>query len=180
MSRKLQQTFEEVRQKRLCEVVLDFKRAPSVEGFVVGWSDSLVVLHQFDREVFRLNGFCAVGLRFIKSLDHSHDDETWMEKASRKLRQKPALPETIDLSSWISLIESINRSGQWFSLNLDGKRPGEFFVSKWLEFKKTTVRLLDIGPEGDAREPWSIKLSDITRIRWDDGYTRALADTFAA
>jgi hypothetical protein len=180
MSRKLHPIFEEIRQKRLCEIVLDFKRAPSVEGFVVGWSDSLVLLQQFNREAFRLNGFCAVGLRFIKSLNHSHSDGTWEERALRKQRQKPVVPGGIDLSGWLGLVESIGRSGQWFSLDLDGKRPGEFFVSQWLESKKTSVRLLDIGPLGEAREPWSIRLSDITRIRWDDGYTRALADTVAA
>ena len=176
MSRKFQQIFEEVRQKRLCEVMLDFKHAPSVEGFVLGWSEKLVLLQAFDRDTFQLNGFCAIGRRFIKSVDHSQGEETWMEKALRKQGQKLSLPKTINLSGWPGLIEFINRSGQWFSTHLDGKRPNKFFVGKWMESKKTTVWLLDIGPDGDVRDPWTVKFAEITRIHWNDGYTNALVD----
>lgn len=174
MSDNLQKTFAEVRLRRLCKITLAAKYAPSVEGFIVDWSDSLLLMHAFDRDTFRLNGYCAIGLRFLKSFEHPTDDLNWMDHALRRKRCVPAAPKRLDLRNWATLIKSIDKEGRWFSMNLDGKRPREFFVSKLQSVRKTVVRLHDIGPDGDQRQPWSIKFADISRIRWADGYTKAL------
>jgi hypothetical protein len=174
VNHNLQKTFAEVRQRHLCEVTLDAKHAPTIEGFIVDWSDSLVLMHLFDRDSFCLNGYCAVGLRFLRSFDHAGEVRDWMECALRKMRLKPVSPKRMNIADWGALITAIDETGRWFSLNLDRKRPGVFFVSKLLRARKRVVDLFDIGPDGDLRNPWTIQYSDISRICWGDGYTNAI------
>jgi hypothetical protein len=130
----LHKTFVEVRLRHLCEVTLDAKYAPSVEGFIVDWSDSLVLMHLFDRENFCLNGYCAVGLRFLKAFDHAGADRNWMESALRKMRLKPVFPKRMNITDWGALITAIDeavpacflsasfcaRAGGWLIFSISG------------------------------------------------------------
>jgi len=144
-----------------------------VDGFVVGMSDGLLLLHVVEGSTLLLNGYAALRLRDISFW---RADETFVTRALRLLDRRLLVPDGIDLADWSVLIASAQRLYPLLMIEMEKKIPGCGYIGRLIKQTKRHVVLKEVNPEGhwEAKKTW-FPLSDITQVGFGDGYTETLA-----
>ena len=147
-----------------------------LDGFVVGMSDKLLLLHVVDGSTLLLNGYSAIRLSDIHSY---HVDETFVTRALRLLDRKPIVPEGIDLSGWAELLASVQRKYPLVLIETEKKEPGCGFIGRVAKQTTRYAALEKINTKGQWDETEQFAFKDITQVEFDDGYVNALAHLVA-
>src|SRR6266576_4180232 len=83
----------------LFEVRSAIKGAGRTMGFVVGFSDDLILFHVLDTDTFILNGYTAIRTEDVKDYRDFNKDEFWQNRAARYFKISPVPPVGISLTS---------------------------------------------------------------------------------
>jgi hypothetical protein len=143
-----------------------------LNGFIVGMSDRLVLLHVVDGSTLILNGYAAVRLADIKRFSA---DDAFVYRALRLLDQKPVIPSGINLSDWRSLLTSANEKYPLIMIECEKKEPGCGLIGRVEKLTAREVRLKKIDSQARWIETESFQLRDITQVTFDNGYINALS-----
>ena len=151
------------------------KGAGSTRGFVVGVSDSLILIHEVNGDTFSLNGYSVVRCEDVKDYRVFDKREYWQNRAIRRLKIAPvALPE-ISLASVPALLASIDERFSLTAFHPEQKRPDICYIGRLLTMTDKTVTIDDLDSNAEWSGPRRIKLNDITRIDFGSAYEEALA-----
>lgn len=158
------------------DVVVRIDRKPldkdSLDGFVVGVSGKLLLLHLVEGNNLYLHGYAAVRLEDIRSY---RVDTTFVTRALRLLDRKPIVPTNIDLTDWESLLDSLKNRYPLLMIEMEQKRPGVGFVGQIARQTPRSVRLEEVNPHGEWGKIERFAYKDITQVTFDNGYVNALA-----
>jgi hypothetical protein len=148
-----------------------------MDGFAVGMSDDLLLLHLVEGSTLMLNGYAALRLRDISFW---RVDETFVTRALRLLERRPSAPDGIDLADWPALIASAQRLYPLLMIEMEKKIPGCGYIGRLIKQTKRHIVLNEVNPEGhwEAKKTWFPR-SDITQVEFGDGYTETLATLVA-
>ena len=153
----------------LCRKSIDDDR---LHGYVVGLSDTWVLLHFVESSMLMLDGYKAVRLGDVS---HFSVDDTFIAEYMR-LRgiQSKALPD-VDVSNLSALLSGVSASFPLFMIERERVEPGIGIVG---QIEKMNGRKLWIN-KFSAKAKWigteKFKLKDITAIDFGDHYHEALA-----
>ena len=143
-----------------------------LDGFVVGISDKLLLLHVINDNTCTLNGYSAVQRSDLRSYQIC---DSFLSPALRLLERKPVIPDDIDLSNWTELIASLQRKGILVWIEVEKKAPGCGFVGRVVRQTKQFVVLETVDMQGEWAEIEQIAFKDITKVEFAGGYVEALA-----
>jgi hypothetical protein len=145
--------------------------AESMHGVVLDISDEWVLFANL-RECAYLDGFDAVRLDKIIS---AKPQLTFAKFISENNPWPPAAPAGLELSSVHSIITGAMDHGIIVAILREALYPGQLLIGAVTQWRKKSLRLLTI----DQKCRWEdftdkLKFKDITRISFDDDYTRAV------
>jgi len=153
----------------LCRKPIDDDR---LHGYVVGLSDTWVLLHFVKSSMLMLDGYKAVRLADVS---HFSVDDTFIAEYMR-LRgiQSKSLPD-MDVSNLSALLSGVSASFPLFMIERERVEPGIGIVGR---SEKMTRRNFWMN-KFSAKAKWigieKFKLKDITAINFGDHYHEALA-----
>ena len=139
-------------------------------GFVVGASETLVLLHVLNSGSMRLNGYTAIR---IKDIEECVEDETFVPGALKLLGERPKPQPDLLLLDMPGLLSSV---GAHFPLLevFQEKSNGSFHIGRVVGFGKKKVHLQTVSRGAEWSEIVKFSCADITRVDFGDGYDEAL------
>jgi hypothetical protein len=174
-------TFQSIlrlhRGRHLFEVESRIKDAGRTMGFVVDFSDSLILFHVLNGDTFRLNGYSAIRDEDVKTYRAFDKREFWQNRAARSLRLAPFCPEGILMSSIPELIASVAKRYPLITIHPERRKPDVCYIGPLLSMTEATFTIDDLNCNAEWSGPRRIKFSDATRIDFGGGYEEALAAT---
>jgi hypothetical protein len=157
------------------------KRKPlteeSLTGFVVAWSDSLILFHQLEDNVFCLNGYAAVRVRDVSEFRVFDSDEHWQRHATKLKKLKPHVPDKVSVPDWSHLFETVSAGFPLVVISMEKKEPDVCYVGEVQSVSNTAVTTHDLDANCEWQKPKRFRFSDITMVEFGDGYSLALAAT---
>ena len=146
------------------------------DGFLVGASSDLAILHILDDHAMTLNGYAVVRCRDIRWW---RPDTSFMSRALRLLGQAPVAPEGVELDDWPSLLRSAAARYPLLGIEDEFKAPGCLRIGTIRKLGKRALRLNTVGPDAARGRTLRYPYSDITCVSFGDGYSAALAELVA-
>lgn len=158
------------------DVVVRIDRKPldkhPLEGFVVGISGKLALLHLVEGNHLHVGGYAAIRLADIRSYKV---DNSFIPRALRLMERTPVVPEGIDLTDWESLLGSLKNRCPLLMIEMEKKKPGCGYVGQVARILPDSVKLEEINPKGEWTKIKRFAYKDITQISFENGYVNALA-----
>ena len=146
-------------------------------GFVVGFSEDLLLFHALNPDTFRLNGYIVLRLEDVKEYRAFDKPEFWRNRAVRGFGLKPVRPVGISLSSLPDLLESIAKRFPLITFHTERTKPDVCYIGSLLAKAEATFTIEDLDCNAEWTGPRRLKFRDITRIDFGGGYEEALAAT---
>ena len=165
------------RGRHLVEVKSRIKDAELTRGFVVDFSDSLVLFHVLDMDTFRLNGYNVLRSDDISHFGAFDKQRFWQNRAISHFNIAPVRPSEISLSSIPDLIKSIAKQYPLIVFHPERKKPDICYVGRLLTTSGATFIIDDLDSTAAWTGPRRLKFDDFTRIGFGGGYENALAAT---
>ena len=157
------------------DVVVRIDRKPldkhPLEGFVVGVSGKLLLLHLVDGNTLLVSGYAVVRLSDIRAY---RIDKTFVTRALRLMERVPVIPEGVDLTDWESVLASLKNRCPLLMLEMEKKEPGCGFVGQIARQTPHYVKLEKVDTKGRWTKMERFRYKDITQIGFDNGYVNAL------
>jgi hypothetical protein len=161
--------------KHLFEVRSAIKSAGRTMGFIVGFSDDLILFHVLGTDTFRLNGYTAIRTKDVKDYRDFNKDKFWQNRAARQIL--PVRPAGISLTSVPELLASISKRYPLITIHPERTRPGTCYIGPILSMTEATFTIDNLDCNAEWTGPRRLKFSDVTRIDFGGGYEEALALT---
>jgi len=146
-------------------------------GFVVGFSDDLILFHVLGTDTFRLNGYTAIRTEDVKDYRDFNKDKFWQNRAARHFKISPVRPVGISLSSVPALLASISKRYPLITIHPERTRPGICYIGPLLSMTEATFTIDNLNCNAEWTGPRRLKFSDVTRVDFGGGYEEALAFT---
>lgn len=140
---------------------------------VYGLGPRWVLLALLDNSL-RFDGFECVRVEDVRSV-RQDSSEGFLEALLAKRRErKPRLPR-VSLRSTASLLHSAGRVFPLVTIHTERNHPNECHVGRVQSANAVWLKLLHISPEAKwERRPTILRVGQITRIDFGDGYSAAL------
>ncbi len=143
-----------------------------LDGFVVGVSEALLLLHILDDNTMTLNGYSAIRMRDITEW-FVHDG--FVTRALRLLERTPIVPSDAPLTDWAALIAWAQPQYPLVQIEAEKKFPGCAYIGRVKTETKHGVLLHELN--GDAL--WDQRLTkhayaSITQVQFASGYIETL------
>ena len=177
MSPEWRRLLSKHRGKTLVELCRRPKIQERIAGFVVGFSESLILLHRLDWNTFTLDGYTVLRDSDVESKRFFTRESYWQHKAVKKLMLRPKALSGLTLGSWPEAINSISEQFPLIHVESEIARPDVAYIGVPLKFTPKLLVLDDIDCNAEWSGPRNLPLSQITRVDFGGGYERALALT---
>lgn len=139
-------------------------------GFVVGFSETLVLLQTLNTGMMRLNGYTVVRL---KDILECRDDESFAPAALKLMGERPRPQPDVLLVDMPGLLSSVGAHFPLLEL-FQEKTSTSFVIGRITGFGKKKAHLQIVTRNGTWGEVSKFDCKDITRVDFGDGYDEAL------
>ena len=175
MHPKFKALFRRCQEKKY---LIEFDRRPQISeritGFVLDFSDSLILLHLLEWNAFTLNGYIIVREQDIKNYRVFGRPTYWQNKAARKNRLKPIHPG-ISISSFEEAIESACKAFPLIAIEKELVVDDACWIGTPAAFTARTITIHNLDTNAEWVGTRKFNLKDITRLAFGGGYETALA-----
>ncbi len=152
-----------------------FKNSGSIMGFVVGVSDTLLILHTLDTDAFQLNGYIAVRTEDVSKCRVFDQVDSWWFRAMKHFDLTPIIPVGISIASLHDLIQSVATLYPLITFHPEEKKPDVCFIGPLLSMTERTFTIDDLNSTAQWTGPRRMRFHEVTRVDFGDGYAKALA-----
>ena len=146
-------------------------------GFIVGFSDELILFHVLGTDTFGLNGYSAIRTADVKDYRDFNKDEFWQNRATRHFKLSPVRPAGILLTSVPELLASLSKQYPLITIHPERTKPGICYIGPLLSMTEATFTIDDLDCNAEWTGPRRLKFTDVTRVDFGGGYEEALAAT---
>jgi len=161
---------------QLFEVKRSIKDVGTLRGFLVASSDSLLLFHRLDSEVFQLNGYTVIRDEDI-SRYRVLTAGSWEARALSHYRIKPKCPTGISIVSFPELLKSVAAHYPLMVFHPEKRKPDVCYIGPLVSMTERTFTIEDLNSDGKWSGPRRMRFGDISRIDFGGGYESALAVT---
>ncbi len=163
------------------KTLVELCRRPKIEeriaGFIVDYSETLLLLHRFDWNTFTLDGYSLLRDKDVKAKRFFTRDSCWQNRAIKKLKLQPKAISSLTLTNLPETVAAISQQFPLLHIECEIAFPDECYIGVPLEFTNKLLIFDNLDPDAEWTGPWSQKINQITRIDFGGGYERALALT---
>ena len=145
------------------------------QGFVLGVSSELLLIERLSDRI-DLDGFLALRLRDVTSLDIDFPRKDFYVKALSLKKLAPTVPSGIDLSNMRSLIRSVGERYPLVVIDRELVADGECEIGHIKVASESSYALRWLSPDATWQEDAKrYKYSDITQVGFGGEYETTLA-----
>ena len=148
-----------------------------VAGFLVDLTESLMLFHKLDWDLFSLNGYSVIPIADAGDYRTFDRNKYWQSRAAKLRKLKPTMPDGVSVTDWRGLFESVASRFPLIVVHAERKRPGVCYVGEVLKVSDSTLVIHDLDCNCEWQKTRRFKFSDITMVEFGDGYSLALAAT---
>ena len=177
MSASWKSILRKHRVKHLFQAERRPKKLGRISGFVVDFSESLVLLQRFDWDTFQLNGYSVIRLDEIASYRFFDKKKYWQFRAARKFKLKPKAPVGISVSSLPTLLKSAAKKFPLLTIHRDKIDDKVCYIGKLTTMTDEAFVIEDLSCNAEWTGSRKIKFKDVTLVDFGGGYENALAAT---
>jgi hypothetical protein len=163
--------------KHLFEARSVIKGAGCTRGFIVDFSDDLILFHVLGADTFRLNGYTVIRSDNVKDYRSFDRRAFWENRAVCHFKLKPVRPAGILLMSIPALLTSASKRYPLVTIHREKTRPEVCHIGALFSMTEATFTMDDLDCNAKWTGPRRLKFSDVTRIDFGGGYEEALALT---
>ena len=145
-----------------------------LRGYVVGLSDTFVLLHIWEPDTMCLNGYLALPLNEVISARVLDEYDAFPDRALKVKGIRPQSQPDILLLDFPGLLSSADAHFPLILLNLGYRYPDTCFVGRVERLTGKTVHLHEITPAARWGNTVKHRFKDITRVEFGGGYEDAL------
>jgi hypothetical protein len=149
-------------------------KLPHWEGFVVGLSKKLVVLHDVDINSFVLNGYKCFRLADVAHGEAIGAPDQFIGRAVRLQGLEPTEPEGIDCSTVTRLLRTAGSHYPLVTIHLERMDPDGCYVGEVTKVGRKWLTLRKISAKAVWLRTGRFRIDDITRVDFGGGYERML------
>lgn len=157
--------------------LVEFDRRPmdrhGLIGFVLGWSDSLTMLHVVSDHLFELNGYSVIRNRDVRRW-RELDAELFTARALKLKRVRAKAPDGVSIETWEALLKSANRAFPLVTIHQERTHKGACYVGRALAFKPQSFALKNLDPDATWAETKRYRFRDLTMVDFGGRYEDAL------
>src|SRR5690348_10756731 len=132
------------RGRNLLEVRSSIKGGARTIGFIVGYSDDLILFHVLNTDSFCLNGYSVVRSEDVKDYRVFDKSNYWQHRAVRRYKFKPVRPAGILLTSVSNLLESIAKRYSLTTIHIERIKPDVCYIGPLLSATRKTFTIDDL------------------------------------
>ena len=180
MGLRFQSIFKKHQLKHLVELKRGSKGLDRITGFIVDFSDSLVLLHCLNWDTFRLNGYTVIREDDISHYRFFDKPAYWQFRAAKLLRFSPGQPTGVSIGSFHEFLTSVAKRFPLVMFHPERTKPETCYVGSVSSVTDRTVVLDDLSSSAEWTGPRRLKLADITKVDFGGGYEESLAMTVPA
>ena len=163
--------------KHLFEVRSAIKSAGSTMGFIVGFSEKLILFHVLGTDIFRLNGYSAIRIEDVKEYRDFNKDEFWQNRAVRHFKLSPVRPAGILLNSVPELLATISKRYPLITIHAERTKPDICYIGPLLSMTEATFTIDDLDCNAEWIGSRRLRFADVTRVDFGGGCEEARAVT---
>jgi hypothetical protein len=174
------QSFKLRLKKRGSKQLLEVKRRVdqfTLSGFAVAFSSSLILLHRFDWDSFRLVGYTVIRDRDITKYRSLGRSGAWQARALKRLKVKPKVPSAISVRSFFELFVTISRKYPLVTIHRESVLPDVCWIGPVVEVTADRVTIYELDSNCEWVKCRAFAFREITRVDFDGPYEHALAMT---
>lgn len=157
---------------------IELDRRPAVSyadrGFIVDFSDSLILLHNFCPDCFRLNGYTAIRTADVRNYRVFGERSAYPFKAIQHNKVKPEPTPEISLVTLPDLLTSVCNAYPLVTIHRELIFPDECFIGRLAAMTPKTFTLYLLNPEAKWVGTMRFRFSDVTRVDFGGGYEASL------
>ena len=158
--------------------LIEFDRRPQIyeriTGYVLDYSDSLILLQLLEWNTFALNGYVVIREQDVKRQRIFNKDIYWQSRAAKKNKFKPIHPQ-VSIASLLDVISTADKSFPLIAIEKELVADGKRWIGKLAGFTAKKVTIHGLNPNAEWIEKSKFKLNEITSISFGGGYETALA-----
>ncbi|MDX1933288.1 MAG: hypothetical protein SFU56_11830 [Capsulimonadales bacterium] len=143
----------------------------SLNGFVVGLSQSWVLLNALNVDTLTFNGFEAVRLADITRMT---EPKSFIPRALRWRRERPQPMPDLLLEDILGLLSSANTAFALLTLHQEKIESETYHIGRVERLGRRKVTLAEIDSRANWKRTGKYRYEDITRVTLGDGYAAAL------
>src|SRR5450432_1634879 len=132
--------------------LIEFDRRPQIyeriTGFVLDFSDSLILLHLLEWNTFALNGYIVIREQDIKNYRVFGRSDYWQNEAARKNKLKPINPY-VSINSFEDCIFSASKSFPLIAIEKELIAENKRFIGRLAGFSSKTVTIHGLNPSAE-------------------------------
>lgn len=161
--------------------LFEFKRRPAgagrLAGFVLDSSPELVLMHRVDFDTFTLNGYTSIRCADIAAVRSFGRREYWQHRAVEHFGLVPVPVPGLPVGSFGELLASKALAGRLVSVHRERMAANVFYIGPVTSVTDGKLTMEDLNANAVWTGPRRIRLTDVTRVDFADGYLRALGAT---
>ena len=162
---------------RLFEFKLRPAGAGRLAGFVVDSSPELVLVHRVDFDTFSLNGYAAIRSDDIAEFRSFGRREYWQRRAVEHFGLVPVPVPRVSVGSFRELLASAALTDRMVAVYRARIAADVCYIGPVTRVTDQQLTMEDLDSNAKWSGPRRIRLADVTRVDFDDGYLRALEAT---
>lgn len=162
---------------RIVEIKRRIKDTGTLSGFVVGWSESLLLFHVLDTDSFRLNGYTAVRMEDVSQYRFLPKGKHWIDRATKHYGIEPVPLNGISVATIADLLRTASERYPLITIHPEKKKPDVCYIGAFSSMSERIFTIEDLNCNCEWSGPRRIRFEDVTRVSFGDGYAEALAVT---
>jgi hypothetical protein len=174
-------TWESILRKHQMRHLLEVERSPQkmgrISGFVVDYSESLILLQRFSWDRFQLNGYSVLPNTDIEEYRFFDKREYWQYRAIQHLKLEPKALGGISVSSLPSLLETVAKVFPLLTIHREKINSEVCYIGKLATVSHKSFTIEDLNADAAWTGPRRFRFSDVTLVDFGGGYENALAVT---
>lgn len=145
-----------------------------LRGYVVGLSETFVLLQLWEPSVMALNGYLALPLREVMSARVLNEYDSFPDRALKVKGMRPQPQPDILLLDFPGLLSSADSHFPLITIHVGYLHPDACFVGRVERLTNKSVRLHELTPAARWGDTIKYRFKDITRVEFGGGYEDAL------
>lgn len=175
MSKKQSLDIEEVIERK---ILVEFNRKPleksALFGFVLACNDEFTLIHEFDTDNFRLNGYCIFKNDSVKKFRDYDKDEYFLNEVIALKNIEPQSVPNVSIENWSEILRTVNENFPLLRIEREKLDNKSCYIGKLDKLKKKTFTLMEIDSSAEWDKSYTYKYKDLTKVAFDGEYEKTL------
>jgi hypothetical protein len=144
-------------------------------GFVLAVNDNFTLIHIFDCDYFKTDGYCVFENDSVKTFRVYDSEEYFLSEVVKKKKIKPKNISSISMENWETILQTVNANFNLVVVESEVIYKNQCNIGTLEKLGKKTFSLLEIKTDASWDESTTkYKLKNLTKVSFNNAYENTL------